>query len=196
MLSACSFEQKDNDKDENSSSDISDTYESDAYTDYNSDTLADTAETSDNTESDTEAEITLIDKFISSYNMVADTKITNAVEFDVSDKNSGHYRTEFRLGTFSNAIAKSGKIGEFTVDIVSCGWANDELRLYADDIDVENAIKLIRYASPIMDETASDAEIQSVIDHLSEYGDTNGKYYGKLCVIYSSLNGELMIKTE
>ncbi len=150
-----------------------------------------TTENSDSNE--IENKVNMVDDFIAKYNKSASVPITNVVSFDVSDKSSGHYRTEYRLGAFKDSIAKSGKIGDVTIDIVNCGWDKDELRIYVDDIDLEQAKNIIRIASPIMDNALTSEEIQEVLDYLTEYKSANGKYYGKLGLVYT---GDLMIKLE
>lgn len=136
----------------------------------------------------------MVDAFIDGYNQTAPTPITDAVEVDVTDKESGHYRTEFRLGAFKDSIAKTGNIGDIVIDIVNYGLSKDELRIYVNGIDVEQAKEIIQYASPVMDSNVTAEEIQSVLDYLDEYGDANGKYYGSLGLVFSG--DELMITTD
>lgn len=111
-----------------------------------------------------EVEQSMVDVFIERYNATAPTVITDAVEVDVTDEESGHYRTEFRLGAFEGSIAKTGRIGDIVIDIVNCGWDNDELRIYADGITQEQAVEIVKYAAPIMDSEVSDADLQDVLD--------------------------------
>ncbi len=176
---------------------------SDDYTSSTTDKGAETSETDTPLTNTTEqpetsepaVELTMVDAFIEEYNKVATTPITNVVEFNVTDKESGHYRTEYRLGAFSDAIAKSGKIDDLVIDIVNCGWSKDELRIYVDGINTEQAKYIIKVASPILDKTITDADIQEVLDYIDEYGDAN-KYYGELGVLFNNIRGELMIKTD
>ena len=52
-------------------------------------------------------ELAKVDLFIEEYNKTATTPITDISEIDVTDQTSGHYRTEFRLGAFEDAYAKT-----------------------------------------------------------------------------------------
>lgn len=138
-------------------------------------------------------ELSKVDLFIEEYNKVAVSPITDAIEVDVTDKESGHYRTEFRLGAFSDSYAKTGKIGDIVIDIVCYGWDNEDIRVYVNGIDLEQAKEIIKIASPILDSNLSDADIQMTLDYLDEYKSANGYYYGDIGIVYE---GDLMMKVE
>ncbi len=139
---------------------------------------------------------TMVNSFIEEYNATATAPITNPVEVDVTDEESGHYRTEFRLAAFSNSYAKTGKIGDITIDIVNCGWDNDELRIYADDITPEQAVEIVKYAAPIMDPNVPGEELQDVLDYLSGAKDYHDGYFGNLCMTFNEVHGQLMLRTN
>ena len=141
-----------------------------------------------------EVELSMVDSFIKKYNETASVPITEEVAVDVTDKESGHYRTEFRLGAFKDSIAKTGKIGEIVIDIVNCGWQHDELRIYIDGITAEQAVEIVKYASPIMDPDVPNDELQEVLDYLNGTNDYHNGYFGNLCMIFN--NGELMLRTD
>ncbi|MDU1325738.1 MAG: hypothetical protein E6933_11160 [Clostridiales bacterium] len=143
-----------------------------------------------------EVEQSMVDVFIERYNATAPTVITDAVEVDVTDEESGHYRTEFRLGAFEGSIAKTGRIGDIVIDIVNCGWDNDELRIYADGITQEQAVEIVKYAAPIMDSEVSDADLQDVLDYLSGTSDYHNGYFGNLCMTFNEIHGQLMLRTD
>ena len=102
--------------------------------------------------------------------------ITDISEIDVTDQTSGHYRTEFRLGAFEDAYAKTGLIGDIAVDIVGYGWDKEDIRIYADGISLEQAKEIIKVASPILDTTLSESDIQDVMTFLDENQEANGYY--------------------
>ena len=137
-----------------------------------------------------------VDAFIERYNTTAPTSITDVVEVDITDKESGHYRTEFRLGSFKGSIAKTGKIGNIVIDIINCGWQKDELRIYADGITPEQAVEIIKYAAPIMDSNVSAEELQDVLDYLSGTNDYHNGYFGELCMTFNEIHGQLMLRTD
>lgn len=141
-------------------------------------------------------EQSMVDVFIAEYNATAPTLITDVVEVDVTDKESGHYRTEFRLGAFKGAIAKTGKIGDIVIDIVSCGRQQDELRVYADGITPEQAVEIVKYAAPIMDPDVPNEELQNVLDFLSGINDYHNGYFGELCMTFNEIHGQLMLRTD
>lgn len=141
-------------------------------------------------------EQSMVDAFIEGYNATAPTPITDVVEVDVTDKESGHYRTEFRLGAFEGSISKTGKIGDSVIDIVNCGWQKDELRIYADGITPERAVEIVKYAAPIMDSDIPSKDLQDVLDYLSGTNDYHNGYFGELCMIFNEIHGQLMLRTD
>ena len=166
-----------------------------------SDSVQVSDELSGNADSSTEtvAELLKVDNFIEQYNMIASTPITDIIEIDITDKESGHYRTEFRLGAFSDSYAKTGKIGDTTIDIVGYGWNNDNLRLYVDSADLALIKEIIEAASPILDPMVSEADVQAALEYLDEHQEANGYYYGDIGMTLLGKNKacyELMLKVE
>lgn len=144
-------------------------------------------------------ELEKVDLFIEEYNKAATTPITDISEIDVTDQTSGHYRTEFRLGAFENAYAKTGYIGDIAVDIVGYGWDKEDIRIYADGISLEQAKEIIKVASPILDTTLSESDIQDVMTYLDENQEANGYYYGDIGLLLLGKykeSYELMLKVE
>ena len=144
-------------------------------------------------------ELEKVDLFIEEYNKAATTPITDISEIDVTDQTSGHYRTEFRLGAFADAYAKTGLIGDIAVDIVSYGWDKEDIRIYADGISLEQAKEIIKVSSPILDITLSESDIQDVMTYLDENQEANGYYYGDIGLLLLGKykeSYELMLKVE
>lgn len=142
------------------------------------------------------AERSRIEVFIEAFNQVAATSITEVAEIDIFDRDGGHYRTEFRLSAFEGATAKSGKIGTAVLDVINCGRAKDELRIYADGITGEQAAEIVTYAAPIMDPNLSAGELQGVLDYLNGVSDYHNGYFGTLCVTFNRISGEFMLRTD
>lgn len=149
--------------------------------------------TTDSSSVETE-KIEKTDGFIDQYNQVAPTPITDISEVDVTDKESGHYRTEFRLSAFSDSYAKTGYIADSAIDIVSYGWLDVDIRVYVSGADLDRAKEVIKAASPILDSDLTESDIQEVLDYLDENKSANGYYYGKIGLLY--LGSELMLKVE
>lgn len=149
--------------------------------------------TTDSSSVETE-KIEKTDGFIEQYNQVAPTPITDISEVDVTDKESGHYRTEFRLSTFSDSYAKTGYIADSAIDIVSYGWLDGDIRVYVSGADLDRAKEVIKAASPILDSDLTESDIQEVLDYLDENKSANGYYYGKIGLLY--IGSELMLKVE
>ena len=168
----------------------------------NSDKIEDTTNTKMENQTIEEAvveeqptELNEVDKFIEAYNQIASTPITDSVEIDIRDEEGGHYRTEFRLTAFDDAIAKTGRIGDVIIDIVVCDWF-DETRVYVDGITPEQAAEIVKYAAPILDPDVSSEELQDVLDYLNGTNDYHNGYFGDLCMTFNEIYGELMLRTD
>lgn len=148
--------------------------------------------------------VTIINNFIDAYNAVAEVQITDALSFDPQDEESGHYRTEFRLGAWDGSVGTTATIGDSSIDIVSYGshggfFENKDLRIYVTSPSVDELFEIFRIAAKVMDETVTDEEIQEVIHHVNEYGDDNGFIIGdmepgtiftrKICEMMLTVNG-------
>lgn len=133
-------------------------------------------------------EISLIDDFVTKFNINASTPIVDVKDIDIS-KGSDHYRTEFRLGAFSDADAKCGSIDGNSIEIINYGsLSKDDLRIYycanlEEAKAVMNNIALMMYP----DSTAEDIKIIS--DNI-ESG-KSGCIYKNLKFCY--LNNELFV---
>lgn len=123
-----------------------------------------------------------IDGFVSSINSSGEVNLEFVEDFVPSDKNSGHYKTEFRLNAYKDAIGKSYKYGDTTVDIILSSSGAIE-RIYMDGATYEQCENMIRYASPLLDSTATDSDVQEAVDYISENKSANGYYYAKLGLV-------------
>lgn len=132
--------------------------------------------------------------FVTAYNKVATTEISNLTEVDVTDRESGHYRTEFRLGAFSDSYAVTGNIDDANIDIIGYGWLKKCIRIYADNISLEQAIEIVKISIPILDETVSESDFQETIDDLENGKKLNGYYCGKVGILW--IGDDLMLKYE
>ena len=120
-----------------------------------------------------------ISMFIEGINASGAVNLEFVEDFVPSDKESGHYKTEFRLNAYKDAIGKSYKYEDTTVDIIMSSRGVIE-RIYMDGATYEQCENMIRYASPLLDSTATDDDIQETVDYISEYKSANGYYYAKL----------------
>ncbi len=139
-------------------------------------------------------EVSCVDAFIQQYNEKATVPITDIVEVDITDKESGHYRTEFRLGAFSDSEAKTGKIGNTTIDIVCYGKKNEKIRIYADEIELKQVKDIVKYASPILDNELNDSDISDTLEYIDTNKEANSYYYGDIGM--TLLGNSLMLKVE
>lgn len=137
---------------------------------------------------------TLVDSFVTAYNQVATAQISNVTEVNVTDKESGHYRTEFRLGAFSDSYAVTGNVDDVNVDIVGYGWRKDCIRIYADDVSLEKAVEITKMSIPILDESVPESDIQVVLSDMVNGNELNGRYCGNVGILWSG--DDLMLKAE
>lgn len=120
-----------------------------------------------------------IDSFIAEINKSEDISLEYVENFIPSDKEGGHYRTEFRLNAWKDSTGKSYKYGDATVDIILSS-SGEIQRIYMDGSTLEQCESMIRCASPLLDSTVGDSDIQEAIDYVDEHKEANGYYYGKL----------------
>lgn len=120
--------------------------------------------------------------FVDEFNDNNATSLEYVENFVPSDNSGSHYRTEFRLSAYENAIGKSYLFGSATVDIVVREDYFGEIltRVYMDNATIEQCADMISIASPIMDSSISDDEIQNTIKYIIENKEANGYYYGDL----------------
>ncbi|MCC8013820.1 MAG: TM2 domain-containing protein, partial [Eubacterium sp.] len=124
-----------------------------------------------------------IDKFISVYNSIATTPITDTFEININDENGGYYRTEFRLLSFKNAPAKHGVIGSSSIDIVNYYESRSGLRIYVNAENIEILKDTIETFTHIFDSTVEDDEFTTLYDNFESgngssfnLGDIGGTY--------------------
>ena len=120
-----------------------------------------------------------IDSFIAEINKSEDISLEYVENFIPSDKEGGHYRTELRLNAWKDSTGKSYKYGDSTVDIILSS-SGEIQRIYMDGATLEQCENMIRYASSLLDSTATEADIQEAVDYIDEHKEANGYYYGKL----------------
>lgn len=113
--------------------------------------------------------------FIKAFDSNNATPITDAVEFDPQNRDSGYYRTEYRLGAFNGSKGTHGNVGNMTIDIVEYGyWGKTNLCVYLSGTpnDVRTAYPALAKS---VDPSLSDSDIQAVLDKSSSGGDVQGE---------------------
>lgn len=142
-----------------------------------------------------------IGNVVTKYNAQATEQLVFVEDFTPSDKNSGHYRTEFRLNSFSNAVGKSYLLGDKVVDIVAFQsyMGAVSCRVYTKDTSLDQVIALLQGFAPILDEALTAVELQETISEVSTQKTANGYYFGELGITLfgSDEKGyELMLKND
>ena len=68
-----------------------------------------------------------------------------------------------------------------SVDIIAAKnlIGRDTIRIYALCLSINQCTELIRYASPLIEDSISDEDINKAIDYVIEHGEASGYYYGK-----------------
>ena len=130
----------------------------------------------------TTEEDTAVDNFIADINKSEDINLEYVEDFIPSDKEGGHYRTEFRLNAWKDSTGKYYKYGDSTVDIILSSSGAIQ-RIYMDGATLEQCENMIRYASSLLDSTATESDIQEAVDYVDEHKEANGYYYGKLGLV-------------
>lgn len=142
-----------------------------------------------------------IDVFVERYNKNAPVELIYLEDFSVGDKKSEHYRVEFRLSAYKDAIGKSYQLEDTIVDIVSRKdyFGNIIIRLYSHSKTLNDCCDLIEYSSPILDEDIRKENIKNTIDYIKENKEANNYYYSNLGIVLSGDNKQgydLMIKMK
>ena len=164
-------------------------------------------ETTETDETNNEAEsldVTLnnyITDAVSKYNSQATEQLVFVEDFTPSNKESGHYRTEFRLTAYKDAVGKSYVLGDKVVDIIASQTIFGEIncRVYTNDTSLDQVIALLKGFSPILDEELTADELQKTIDDVSTKKTANGYYFGELGITLFGTDDkgyELMLKND
>lgn len=117
-------------------------------------------------------EKSMIDSFITEYNKSESVPISDCIDFVASDKNSGYYRTEFRLLAFKNAKSQHGKIGDSDIDMIdyssNLGTIKFEnFRVYISSKDSIEAKRIATTAIKILDSSITDEDIENTFNSMS-----------------------------
>ena len=116
--------------------------------------------------------------------------------FQVQDGDSGHYRTEFRLNAYSDAVGKSYSYNDATIDFIvrgeSWGEPHFPIRIYTTANDFDQNLELFKAAAKAMEPELTDQELQEAVDYLIEHRSANGYYFSNLGLLFNA--SEMMIK--
>lgn len=159
-----------------------------------------TVDTEEN-EENVESVDSYIDSIVENYNAQAFEQLVFVENFTPSDKSSSHYRTEFRLGAYEDAVGKSYLLGDKVVDLVASEtmFGDINFRVYTINTNLEQVVALIKGMSPLMDETLSTSDLDETITQVETKKTANGYYYGELGITLFGSDDkgyELMIKND
>ena len=159
-----------------------DVSQSDTLPTYNESVQGETSETTNETESLDIILNSYIADIVILYNADVSEKLVFVEDFIPSNKESGHYRTEFRLAAYEDAVGKSYLLGDKVVDIVASQTilGGNRCRVYTNDTSLEQVISLIKGFSPILDKELKDEDLQNTIEDISTAKTANGYYFGSL----------------
>ncbi len=123
--------------------------------------------------------VSYLDNYIEKYNSLANCQIINLSVFDLHDKSSQHYRTEFRLKAFENATARTGTLDSNIIDIIdysSFSLTNSyNIRIYANISNKDIVKEFIRISSQIFDSTITENDLEEVYNNINDYRFTLGE---------------------
>lgn len=154
------------------------------------------------TEEETDKSVDLssiIEEKVNEYNSQGNEKLEYVEDFVPSDENSSHYRTEFRLNAWKDAVGKSYKLGDSIVDIVVTDYYYDlNFRVYS-SCNLEQAEILVDGFAPLLDEELTVTELNDTVAKIEEGEDINGYSFGELdLLILDNFDGtyDFMLKYE
>lgn len=145
-------------------------------------------------------ESTLI-AFVDAFNSSSETDLEFVEDFTPSDTSSSHYRTEFRLGAYADAVGKSYAYGDTIVDLVGIEqmFTGITFRVYMDGATLDQCVEMFKIYTPFMNKEITAEEIQESVDYLMENQMANGYYCADIGVLMlgSDSNGyDLMLKQD
>lgn len=154
-------------------------------------TSTQTNNTNGNNTEKVEKEINVNETFIEKFNSISSSKIENLVTYNAQDKESGYYRTEFRLNAFENNTSIHGTIGNSTVDLINYGSLNekDKFRFYASIENEEQMKEIFKSAINVIDSSISNDEINEEINDAIKSKDNR-------FVLKSNIDGYIMFTKE
>ena len=139
-----------------------------------------------------------IEKFITDLNASGKVNLVFVEDFEPSNKEDYyHYRTEFRLNSFSDDLGKSYTYDDKIVDIILSEEGEIE-RIYMCGT-YEQCENIVRYSAPLLDPTVTESELQAVIDDLTESKASSGLYMENIVITMEKLNEDaysLMLKSS
>lgn len=136
--------------------------------------------TAEHVQSDDRGGYANIDAFIERFNATFDTPITEAKEVDnIADKDSGYYRTEYRLGAFKDAVGVVGQIeGYGQIDIVSYGSTGyTDIRVYADVQNKEQAAVMFENLANVLVSGKDRDNIAKDVENIKTSSTSNPNLY-------------------
>lgn len=110
-----------------------------------------------------------VDKFIELFNATSDTDLSDPQEIDIHD--DAHYRTEFRLGAYDNAVAKEASAGQTTLEMINYGaWALSGFRVYVTANDYESFQQVLESCAAVFDSSITEDMIEEEVYDVIESG--------------------------
>lgn len=143
----------------------------------------------------------IIENMVDEYNSKSNDKLTFVEDFVPSNENGNHYRVEFRLAAYQDAIGKSYSMNGSTIDfVISETFTNRiKIRLYSDGITIDECKLLVSGFSPLLDSNLKASELDETIKFIEEEKKANGYNYGELGLLLlgNEKDGyDLMIKAD
>lgn len=106
-------------------------------------------------------------QFVRAFEEASGMQISDVADFDPQDRDSGHYRTEYRLGAYNGSNGAHGTIGDMSIDMVEYGGYgkpenNTLFRIYlvGPKTSVVNVYPSLAKA---MDPSLTDSDIQGAL---------------------------------
>ena len=131
-----------------------------------------------------------IDRFVKAFNLASEEQLEYKEDFVPSERENGHYRTEFRLSAYKEAVGRSYRFGDAEVDFILrtqkdylSGGTETVIRIYVENASLDQCKQIIEISSPIMDDDITPEDIQSAIDYIEKNDQANGYYYSDLCIV-------------
>jgi hypothetical protein len=131
------------------------------------------------TTSEESIEIDVIEKFVTDFNAKSTVPLQYVEDFVPSDDKGKHYRVEFRLNAYKEAVGKSYTYEGTIVDIIEVkAGAKNVDRIYMDGATLEQCKSMVSNAAQLIDDRTEQKDIDYILDYMDKYKDANGELFG------------------
>lgn len=110
------------------------------------------------------------------------------IEHFTPKSNNKHYRVEFRLNVFSEAVGYAYKYGNSSLDIIIWDdiFDKNNVRIYLDNATLDECCEILKTITPLLDKYITEEDMANTVNHIMKHGEIYGYPF------YTELNLSLL----